>query len=131
MPTLSELVASHQNAILYDGECPVCANYVSFLHFKEDVGEVTLIDCRSHLDIVEAARNEGYDLNDGMILLLAGNLYYGDKAVQKIAQSSEKKGLFNRLQRALFRSDTTAKLLYPIMVVGRKLLLKLLGRNKI
>lgn len=131
MRTLGELLASNQNTILYDGECPVCANYVNFLHFKEEVGEVELIDCRAHANIVEEARSQGFDLNDGMILILRGKLYYGDKAVQKIAQSSSKKGIFNRLQRSMFQSERAAKTLYPAMAAGRKLLLKLLGRKKI
>lgn len=131
MPTLNELLANNSNAILYDGECPVCANYVSFLRFKEELGEVALIDCRADEHFVVEACELGYDLNDGMILILQGQLFYGDKAVQKIAHSSAPKGMLNRLQSYLLRTDFAAKSLYPLMVIGRKALLKLLGRSVI
>lgn len=131
LSALEELIASHQNTILYDGECPVCSNYVDFLQFKEEVGEVVLMDCRAHPDIVSEARARGYDLNDGMILVLNGQLFYGDKAVQKIAQSSNRQGFFNRLQSTVFQYDAAAKAFYPVLVIGRKALLKILGRSKI
>lgn len=129
--TLNDLLASKKNYLLYDGDCPVCSNYVAFVKFKESVGEIEVLDCRESLDIVESAREAGYELNDGMIIIIAGKLYYGKEAVHQMALLSGEKGIFNRFQSLLFRFKFVATALYPLMVFGRKCLLVLLGRSRI
>ncbi|MGH1469877.1 MAG: DCC1-like thiol-disulfide oxidoreductase family protein [Cellvibrionaceae bacterium] len=129
--TLDDLLASKKNYLLYDGECPVCSNYVAFVKFKERVGEIEVMDCRQFPEIVTIARASGYELNDGMILIVEGRLYYGKEAVHQMALLSGETGIFNRFQSLLFRYKFVSTLLYPLMVMGRKCLLFLIGRPRI
>ncbi|MGI1678335.1 MAG: DUF393 domain-containing protein [Cellvibrionaceae bacterium] len=129
--TLDDLLTTKKNYLLYDGDCPVCSNYVAFVKFKESVGEIDVLDCRESPDIVTTARAAGYELNDGMILIIAGRLFYGKDAVHQMAILSGEGGIFNRFQSLLFRFKFVATILYPFMVFGRKCLLVLLGRSRI
>lgn len=115
--------------VLYDGECPVCSRYTRFVRFRETVGEVVLLNCRDYPELLTDLKVKGYDLNDGMLLSYQGQLFYGDKAVYMMATLSSPNNLFNRLNATVFTNASAVKYLYPVMVCGRKLLLKLLRKK--
>jgi hypothetical protein len=60
-----------------------------------------------------------------------GVLYHGDACMNRLALMSTGSGAFNRLNRLLFASPGLARLLYPPLVAGRRLSLRLLGRSTI
>lgn len=128
MKQLSDL-SDKLTYVLYDGDCPVCSRYTRFVRFRETVGDVVLLDCREHSALLADLKAQSFNLNDGMLLSYRGQLFYGDKAVHMMATLSSRNNLFNRLNAAFFRSPTTVKYVYPVMVCGRKLLLKLLGKK--
>ena len=117
--------------IIYDGECPFCASYVRMARLREAVGQVELVDARGPDPRVAEARAAGLDLDDGMVVLWQGRRHYGAEAVHLIALLSGEGGLGNRLQRRIFRSPRAAALLYPWLVRGRRLWLRLSGRTPI
>lgn len=129
---LSEAEPDLEGAVIvYDGECPFCSRYVKLLRLRETVGPVQLIDAREGGALVEDLLAQGIDLNEGMVLKLRGTLYHGDDCVHRLALLSTGSGLFNRLNAAIFRSQSASRLLYPMMRTGRNLVLLLLGRSKI
>lgn len=128
MKQLSDL-SDKLTYVLYDGDCPVCSRYTRFVRFRETVGDVVLLDCRQHPELLVDLKAQGINLNDGMLLSYRGQLFYGDKAVHMMAALSSRNNLFNRFNAAFFRSPTTVKYTYPVMVCGRKLLLRLLGKQ--
>jgi predicted DCC family thiol-disulfide oxidoreductase YuxK len=117
--------------IIYDGECPFCASYVRMARLRETVGTVDLVDARSDDPRVAEAQADGLDLDDGMVVLWQGRRHYGAEAVRLIALLSGEGGVGNRLQRRLFRSPRVARALYPWLVRGRRLWLRLSGRPRI
>lgn len=117
--------------IVYDGDCPFCASYVRMVRLREAVGRVEFVDARSGDPRAEAARAAGLDLDAGMVVLWQGRRHYGPEAVHLIAVLSGDGGLGNRLQRRLFRSPRLARALYPWLVRGRRLWLRLAGRAPI
>lgn len=117
--------------IIYDGECPFCASYVRMARLRETVGTVDLVDARSDDPRVAEAQADGLDLDDGMVVLWQGRRHYGAEAVRLIALLSGEGGVGNRLQRRLFRSPRVARALYPWLVRGRRLWLRLSGRARI
>ena len=117
--------------IIYDGQCPFCSSYVRMARLRETVGAVDLVDARGADPRVAEAQAEGLDLDDGMVVLWQGRRYYGAEAVHLIAVLSGEGGLGNRVQRALFRSPRLAAALYPWLVRGRRLWLRLAGRSPI
>lgn len=117
--------------IIYDGACPFCSCHVRMARLREAAGPVELVDARSADPRVADALAAGLDLDDGMVVLWQGRRYHGAEAVHVIALLSGEGGLGNRLQRRLFRSPRVAAALYPGLVRGRRLWLRLSGRPPI
>lgn len=71
--------------LLYDGECPICAGFVRFAEFRRRHPDLQLLDARQEPQLVAQLRGEGYEINDGMVLVLDGRVYYGAAANEKLA----------------------------------------------
>ncbi|HMH66133.1 MAG TPA: DCC1-like thiol-disulfide oxidoreductase family protein [Rhizomicrobium sp.] len=117
--------------VVYDGQCPFCSSYVLLYRLRALAGLVHLIDARSDHPLVEAIRQHGYDLDAGMAVAFGGRIYWGAEAMNVLALLGSGSTIFNRLNRLLFRRIGLARLLYPILVRGRMLTLRLLGRGRI
>ncbi|SDE03980.1 Predicted thiol-disulfide oxidoreductase YuxK, DCC family [Paracoccus isoporae] len=111
--------------IIYDGQCPFCASYVSMMRLREAVGPVELVDARTEDPRVEAAIAEGLDLDQGMVVFWQGRRFFGSDAVQLIATLSAPDGRLNGLQRRLFASPRRAAVIYPLLARARRLYLRL------
>jgi predicted DCC family thiol-disulfide oxidoreductase YuxK len=115
--------------VVYDGDCPFCSSYVRLYRLREVTGRVHLIDARSDHPILDEVRALRLDLDEGMAVKAGGRFYHGAEALQFLAILGAGDGLFNRLNRALFKHPGLSRLLYPWMVRGRLLTLRLLGRT--
>lgn len=113
--------------LVYDGECPLCRNYTQYLRVKERVRELVLVDAREGGPLVDEVRELPHDLNDGMVLKMHGRYYIGHEALNVLALVSEKRGGFSRLNRLVFSSPLAARLGYPLLKAGRRLLLRIKG----
>jgi len=118
-------------SIYYDGDCPFCAKYVSFLRLKETVGTVDLVDLRSNDDIRKELMSEGYDLDKGFVVGMNGKRHGGADAMNQLALLSTPSGVFNRMNKMLFSIGPLASVLYPFLRAGRWIVLFLLGRRQI
>lgn len=119
------------NLIIYDGECIYCQNYVHFLRLREAVGPVELLDARSGDPRVTRYWREGYDLNDGMIFVQGDTVHHGARAVHVLASLSSSSSRLNRLNAAIFSHEPVARMLYPLLKLGRRLTLAVRGRKLI
>jgi predicted DCC family thiol-disulfide oxidoreductase YuxK len=117
--------------VVYDGECPFCSRYVGLVRLRDAVGRVRLVNAREPDPLVDELKREGFDLDEGMVLVMGGRRYHGADCINMLAMLSTPVGAFNRLNAALFRSPTASRLLYPVLRAGRNLVLRLLGRTKI
>lgn len=117
--------------LIYDGDCPVCRNYVRFLRVKATVGELRLVDARAEPQWVGQLADKGLDLNVGMVLKLGEQYFHGADAMQSLAMMSTQSGFFNRLNYWLFRSPARARLAYPVLRAGRNTLLRILRKKPI
>lgn len=115
--------------VIYDGECPFCATYVSLMRLRETAGPVALVDARGSHPVLDEVAARGLDLNEGMVVRLDGQYLHGDAAMTALALLSTPSGPFNRAMRGLFRSPARAARLYPWLVRGRNATLRLLGRR--
>ena len=113
--------------IVYDGECPFCASYVTMTRLKASVGEVRLFDAREGIPDWGRA----YDINEGMLARHEGRIYYGADAVRALAVLVEPHDLWNRINRTVFGHPTLARAFYPLMRFGRNVTLRALGRTSI
>lgn len=117
--------------LVYDKECPACDYYCNLVRIHEDVGNLILVDAREGGEILEEITALGLDIDQGMVLKLDDQIYYGSDAVHMLSLIGSKNGMFNRLNFWLFRSKPISKVLYPVLRFFRNLLLKVLGVTKI
>ncbi len=117
--------------LVYDKECPACDNYCQFVRIRDSVGTLKIVDARENSEVMDEITDQGLDIDQGMVLKMGGQLYYGSDSIHAMALISTQSGIFNRLNYWLFRSKAISKCLYPILRFCRNLLLKFLGKTKI
>ena len=120
-----------QILLIYDKECPACDNYCQIVQIRESVGDLVIINARDDHDVIDEITNLGLDIDQGMVLKMGGEMYYGSDAIHALALISSRSGVFNRINYWVFKSKRLSRLLYPILKFFRNLLLKLLGVRKI
>jgi predicted DCC family thiol-disulfide oxidoreductase YuxK len=117
--------------VVYDGECPVCRSYMLYYRLRSLNARVRLIDARTSDPEVDDIRRHGFDLDQGMVVKCQGRIYHGADAMHILAILGAEDTFFNRVNKFVFRHRRLAKNLYPVLVRGRHLLLRLLGRRLI
>jgi len=137
---LNALNAQNRNAqqtgrndikLIYDRECPACHLYCTMVRVRESVGELALIDARTNSQELDAITARGWDIDNGMVLIIGENFFYGADAIHALALISTPSGVFNRLAATVFSSPSIAARLYPVLRRARNVLLRLLGRRRI
>ena len=117
--------------LVYDEECPVCSTYCRMARIRESVGELRLINARDASAVMDEITVKGLDIDQGMVLKVENNLYYGSDAIHALSLMSSRSGIFNRINYWIFRSRNLSHVLYPVLRFFRNLLLMLLRKTKI
>lgn len=117
--------------LVYDKECPACNNYCQVIRIREDVGDLKIVDARENSKVRDEITEMGLDIDQGMVLKMGGQIYYGSDAIHTLALISSRSGIFNRVNYWIFKSKSLSAILYPILRTCRNLLLKILGKTKI
>ncbi len=123
--------AKNEIAIIYDGQCPVCSYYVKGVRLAKAGGNLRLQDARERTPEILALKAAGYDLNQGMVVKVDGEIYFGADGMQVLSLMSSPVSLLNRGLFLVFRSPALGRSVYPVLRSLRLLLLKLLGRPPI
>lgn len=131
LQALGDQVDSADILLVYDRECPACNSYCQIVRIKESVGSLRIVDARESSAVMNEITDQGLDIDQGMVLKMGDQLYYGSDAIHALALISSRSGLFNRVNYWLFKSRTVSKVMYPILQTCRNLLLKMLGKTKI
>ena len=118
-------------SVFYDGECPLCSCYVRYYRLADSNRLISMEDLRINPGKVAEYRDLGYDVDEGMIVVLDDEIYHGEEALHVLALLSTPVGAFNRANRWIFSRRGLARVIYPLLVRGRNLLLLLMGRSKI
>lgn len=118
-----------QLLLIYDGDCPLCRNYVAAQRLQQHFGKLTLFNAR---DLPEQApellaelQQQELILNQTMLLRLDGRWLKGAQVIQLLATLNEPNWR-NRLWLLWFQSERRARFSYPLLRACRNLLLKLL-----
>lgn len=118
-------------SIIYDGECPFCANFVKLYAIRKKVAEVELIDARERPLLVRELRSRRMDVNDGMVVIWQGHYYFGAAGMHLLSLLGMESGIFAMLNQFLFRNRRMAGIVYPVLATGRRVTLSLLRRKPI
>jgi predicted DCC family thiol-disulfide oxidoreductase YuxK len=127
-PAMSSPITDNKMVVVYDGECPFCRNYVRLMSLSKAVGDVELVDARTQAPAVRRLVELGYDLNEGMAAIYGGKVYYGKDAVVLISSLTGDRDWMDRVLAISLRNPTRATFLYPLMKLGRRVALRMLGR---
>ena len=117
--------------ILYDAKCPVCDFYCRLVRIRASVGNLKLVDARESTAVMEEITRAGLDIDQGMVLKIGDELYYGSDAIHALALISSRSGLLNRLNYWVFRSRALSRLIYPLLRFFRNMLLKTHRKTRI
>jgi predicted DCC family thiol-disulfide oxidoreductase YuxK len=117
--------------LIYDRECPACNAYCELVRVRESVGDLHFVDARENDAVMNEISAQGLDIDQGMVLKMGGQLYYGSNAIHMLALIGSRSGIFNRFNYWIFKSKTASSILYPFFKFFRLILLKILGKTKI
>ena len=117
--------------LVYDKQCPFCDYYCRLVRIRESVGNLMLVDAREDTAIMREITAAGLDIDQGMVLKMKDQVYYGSDAMQALSLLSTRSGIFNRINFWVFRSRWLSRFLYPIFRFFRGLFLKAMGVTKI
>lgn len=117
--------------LVYDKDCPACNAYSQLVRIRQSVGELQLVNAREDSALMRQLTARGLDIDQGMVLLIGNNTYYGSDAIYMLSLLSSRSGIFNSLNYHLFKSRRVAKVLYPLLRGCRNMLLKLMRKRKI
>lgn len=107
--------ASSQDAFLiYDGECPFCSFYARKSEFETQTGRtLTLIDANRAPELLAELRQEGCDIEEGMILVLDGRRYQGAAAMTALEAMTNGTGWFGRSSKWFASNPKRVRAFYP------------------
>ena len=120
-----------QVLLIYDKECPACHFYCQLARIRATVGKLKLVNAREPGPAMTKITAAGLDIDQGMVLIIGSEMYYGADAIHMLSMLSTRSGVFNRLTYRVFQSQRVSEFLYPLLRLCRNLLLKILRRTKI
>ena len=120
---------SDKTLFIYDGECPFCNKFGLLLELKSSIPLLEIIDGRKNLELLTKLYKQGYDLNNGAILISNGDIKHGSDAVNWICtELKAPNDTTLEILRIIFRSKKRSKTLFPLLLWGRRILLTLKGK---
>lgn len=129
MTGIDDTLGKDNAVLIYDGECPVCSNYVGYVRLRKALPGLVLQSARDpHSRWVIMAKAAGIDLNREMALLADGRWFKGPEVIQALARLG-RPGLVERLVSAFVGEGKSSLIRYGILVRLRLLLLAALGRK--
>ena len=113
---------------IYDGLCPFCNHFAELLEIKSKIKNLTILDGRKNLEIIKNLLEKGYDLDNGAILLKDNKILHGSGAVNEICnQINKPSGQLLKIITSTFKSNSRARLLFPLLILARRLALTAKG----
>ncbi|MBM2830930.1 MAG: hypothetical protein HW411_1720 [Gammaproteobacteria bacterium] len=76
---ITQAIAEEEILLVYDKECPACDAYCRLVRIRDSVGRLKLINARDSGEIMDEITMQGLDIDQGMVLKLDKQLYYGSE----------------------------------------------------
>ena len=114
--------------LLYDRECPFCKEYSKYVELRKTF-DIEIINAREDLEKLNAFKNKGFDINDGMIIEHEGNIFQGSDAIKIIDKYILKKSAVDIFLSFIVHLPGFKLIIYPLVKAVRIVILKSLGRS--
>jgi predicted DCC family thiol-disulfide oxidoreductase YuxK len=105
-----------RDILYYDGDCPICSRYRDYVAVRPGLD---LRDAREYVDEMLRLRDEGFDINAGMILVTPDRTLQGADVIVELDRRAGRRATPAWLTRAS----------YPLLRGIRHVLLRALGRD--
>ena len=106
---------------IYDGECPFCNHFAELLELKSRINNISILDGRKNLKLINSLLEKGYDLDKGAILLEGDNIFHGAEAINYVCkQINNPSSNLLKLLSQIFKSNKTTNFLFPFLVIARR-----------
>ena len=120
---------SDKNLFIYDGECPFCNHFAQLVELRSSLPELEILDGRKNLPLLSKLYKQGYDLNNGAILISNKDIRHGADAINWIcSEIKEPSDSLLEVLRVIFSSNKRSNFLFPFLLWGRRLSLTLKGK---
>ena len=120
---------SDKNLFIFDGECPFCNHFAQLLELKSNLPQLEILDGRKNLALLSQLYKEGYDLNNGAILIRNETILHGADAINWICgEIKDPSDSLLEVLRIIFTSNKRTNILFPLLLWGRRLSLTLKGK---
>tara|TARA_Y100001968_G_C19389566_1_gene734803 strand:+ start:679 stop:1080 length:402 start_codon:yes stop_codon:yes gene_type:complete len=120
---------TERSLFIYDGECPFCNHFAELLELKSSIPDFEILDGRKNLPLLSKLYKQGYDLNNGAILISNETILHGPDAISMICSDiREPSDSLLELLRIIFISNKRANFLFPILLWARRFSLTLKGK---
>ena len=107
---------------IYDGECPFCNHFAELLEIKSKLNNIKILDGRKNSTLIKSLLEKGFDIDKGAILLKDEDIFHGAEAINTICKQikNPSSSLLLLLSR-VFKSTKRTKLLFPLLVIARRI----------
>ena len=120
---------SEETLFIYDGECPFCNYFAELLVLKTSIPSLKIIDGRQNLSHLTKLYNKGYDLNNGAILIINGEIKHGSDAINWICSAlNAPNDSLLKILKVIFISEKRTQVFFPILLWSRRILLSMKGK---
>jgi len=124
-----EIIMSDKNLFIYDGECPFCNHFAQLVELRSSLPELEILDGRKNLPLLSKLYKQGYDLNNGAILISNKDIRHGADAINWIcSEIKEPSDSLLEVLRVIFSSNKRSNFLFPFLLWGRRFSLTLKGK---
>tara|TARA_Y100001968_G_C19301894_1_gene689523 strand:+ start:230 stop:625 length:396 start_codon:yes stop_codon:yes gene_type:complete len=111
-------------SFIYDGECPFCNHFAELIELKSGLKDIQLINGRKNLAMLTSLYKQGYDLNEGAILINNGQILQGSIAINWIcSQINSPSDTLLKILSMVFASKKRSEILFPLLVWSRRFIL--------
>lgn len=114
--------------LYYDHECPFCKEYSKYVELRKTF-DIEIINAREELEKINAFKNKGFDINDGMIIEYEGDIFQGSDAIKIIDKYILKKSAVDIFLSFIVHIPGFKLIIYPVVKAVRIVTLKILGRS--
>ena len=115
--------------LIYDGGCPFCRNFAVRSELSGGVRGLQIIDGRDDHIQRQQLRERGFALANGAVLIEGQTIWHGSAAIAELCRRMEPSDQLLGLLQGMFRDDARSKILYPALLLARRVALNIRGLN--